>query len=350
MAAADRPPTEHLSFLQRAGAEVRRYGLFPLVRGAEARAPGLPRVGRARLPAQNAVDLAQVPSLSFPDATMEEVEVRRGRPTLHGFWLGLLGPMGPLPTHLTEFAYYERRYATSRPFGRWIDLISNRMLQLFYRTWGDSQPAVQADRPDDDRFARYLGVLSGAAEGVSEHAEFPARARLFYAALFASRRSAVAIEDALGHLLRQPVRVLEYQPRWREIERDDQTRLGRTFARLDQGVVIGGRTRVASDAFRVVIRANSMREYEQLLPTSPRFAIASEALDAFAPSHLEWDMMIEMEERHARPAKLDGRAQLGWTGWLKPGTGRNIRSDAHLTRRATVSGAGGTGAAQGGIS
>lgn len=338
MAAADRPPAEHLTFLQRAATQVRRYGLFPLVRGAEARALGLPRVGRARLPAQSAVDLAQVPSLSFPDATMDEVEVRHGRPTLHGLWLGLLGPMGPLPTHLTEFAYYERRYATSRPFGRWIDVISNRMLQLFYRVWGDSQPAVQADRPDDDRFAQYLGVLSGAAEGVGEHALFPARARLFYTALFASRRSAVAIEDALSNLLRQSVRVLEYQPRWRDIERDDQTRLGRSFARLDQGVVIGGRTRVASDAFRVVIRANSMRDYEQLLPTSPRFAVASEALDAFAPSHLEWDIMIEMEERHARPATLDGRTQLGWTGWLKPGDGTNIRSDTHLTRRAKGTG------------
>ena len=334
MAAADRPPADHLSFLQRAGQQVRRFGMFPLVRGAEARAPGLPRVGRARLPAQSTVDLAQVPSLAFPDATMEEVEVRRGRPNLHGAWLGLTGPMGPLPTHLTEFAHYERRYATRRPFGRWLDLISNRMLQLFYRAWGDSQPAVQADRPHDDRFARYLGALSGAMEGVGDRTLFPDRARLFYAALYASRRSAVAIEDALGSLLRQPVRILEYQPRWREIEGEDQTRLGRSFARLDEGVVIGARTRVASDAFRVVIRANSMVEYERLLPTGARFAIAAEALDSFAPSHLEWDMAIELEERHARPARLDGRAQLGWTGWLKPGSGINVRSDAHLTRRA----------------
>lgn len=334
MAAEDRPPAQHLSYLQRAGAAVRRFGMFPLVRGAEARAPDLPRVGRARLPAQSAVDLAQVPTLAFPDATMVEVEVRNGRPAAHGLWFGLTGPMGPLPTHLTEFALFERRYGTRRPFGRWLDVISNRMLQFFYRVWGDSQPVVQADRPEDDRFAGYLAALSGAAEGAGEDALFPPHARLYYAALFASRRSAVGIEDALGGLLRQPVRVLEYQPRWREIEADDQTRLGRSFARLNEGVVIGARTRVASDAFRVAIRANSMAEYQRLLPSGPRFAIASEALDAFAPSHLEWDIMIEMEERHARPAQLDGRAQLGWTGWLKPGSGQNIRNDAHLTRRA----------------
>uniref|UniRef100_UPI0020C74130 type VI secretion system baseplate subunit TssG n=1 Tax=Sphingomonas bacterium TaxID=1895847 RepID=UPI0020C74130 len=332
------PPADHVGFLQRAVTRVKHFGMFPLVRGAEARAPGLPRVGRARLPSQSAVDLAQLPNLGFAASTMGEIEVRHGRPVAHGFWLGLTGPMGPLPTHLTEFAYYERRYAAKRPFNGWLNVIANRMLQFFYRSWGDSQPTVQADRPDDDRFARYLGALSGAAEGVRRDALFPERARLFYAALYASRRSAVAVEDALGSLLRQPVRVIEFQPRWREIERDDQTGLGRSFARLGEDAVVGARVRIASDAFRVAIRANSFAEYERLLPGSPRFTVAAEALDAFAPSHLEWDIMIEMEERHARPARLDGRTRLGWTGWVTPGSGSQVRRDTHLTRRAAGAG------------
>ena len=334
MAPADRPPPQHLGFLQAAAAQMKRYGMFALARGAEARAQDMPRVGRARRPNQSVVDLAQVPTLAYPDSTMESLEVRHGRPQVNGFWLGLTGPMGPLPTHLTEYADYERRYARKRPFGRWLDLISNRMLQLFFRSWADSQPAVQADRPDDDRFAAYLAALTGAVEGVSGDSVFPARARLFYAALYASRRSAVAIEDALANLLRQPVRILEFCPRWRDIEGEDQTRLGRQFARLGDDIVVGKRVRVASDAFRIVVRADSMQQYERLLPGSPRFAITAEALDSFAPSHLEWDVMIEMEERHARPARLDGRARLGWTGWLQPGKGSNIRRDAHLTRHA----------------
>ena len=128
--------------------------------------------------------------------------------------------------------------------------------------------------------------------------------------------------------------LLEYQPRWRDVEREDQTRLGRGFATLGVDTMAGARARVASDAFRIVVRAGSMREYEALLPDGERFRIASEALDAFAPSHLEWDLTIEMAERHARPAKLDGRARLGWTGWLAPAQGDRIRADAHLARRA----------------
>lgn len=338
MAAEDRASAHHLTFLRDATAQTRRYGLFPIVRGVEARAPDLPRLGRARGPAQSVVDLAQVPSLAFPDATIDAVEITGDRARLSGFWLGLTGPMGALPLHLTEFAAFERRYAKSRPFGRWLDLLANRLLQLFFRAWGDSQPAVQADRPMEDQFAEQLGALTGATEGVAADAAFPARARLHYAALFASRRSATGIEDALGHLLRQPVTVLEYQPRWRDVEPDDQTRLGRSFARLGSETMAGARVRVASDAFRVVVRADSMAEYEALLPYGARFAIASEALDAFAPSHLEWDIMIEMPERHARPARLDGRARLGWTGWLAPQQSDTIRADAHLTRRARQAG------------
>jgi type VI secretion system protein ImpH len=97
-------------------------------------------------------------------------------------------------------------------------------------------------------------------------------------------------------------------------------------------MVIGRSVRVASDAFRVVIRAADFRQYEALLPSGSRFAICAEAIDAFAPSHLEWDLTLEIDEADVPPARLDGRCQLGWTGWLKPRRRHLIRADAHLSR------------------
>ncbi len=331
MADPDRPPSDHLTFLADAATDTKRYGLFPIVRGAEARAPHLPRVGRARRPAQSVADLHQVPSLAFPDSTLAEVEVRGGRARVGGYWLGLTGPMGPLPQHMTEFATFERRYARSRPFGRWLDLLAGRMLQFFYRAWSDSQPAAQADRPDDDRFAIGLARLTGAGEGVGPNAAFPAAGRAHYAALFAGRRSAGAIEDALTHLLGQPVRIEEYQARWRDIDAGDRTRLGRQFARLGDEAMLGSRAKMVGDAFRVVIRARSPADYAALLPSGPRFGVLAEALDAFAPSHLEWDVALEIDGTAAGPARLDGRCRLGWSGWLGGG-GAGVRRDAHLRR------------------
>lgn len=334
MAAEDRAPAHHLNFLADAATDKKRFGLFPIVRGAEARAPHMPRIGRARRPSQSIVDLAQVPTLAFPDSTLAEVEFKGERARVAGYWFGLTGPMGPLPQHMTEFATFERRYAKQQPFGRWLDLLAGRMLQFFYRAWGDSQPAAQADRPNDDRFAEQVALLTGATEGVGAHDPLPAGARVHYAALFASRRSASGIEDALSHLLGQQVSVLEFQARWRDIEANDQTRLGRQFARLGDEAMLGGRARVSSDAFRVVIRAQSRADYEALLPSGSRFRILSSALDAFAPSHLEWDVALEVEAKDVRPARLDGRVRLGWAGWLGEAPLGVVRRDAHLRRPA----------------
>lgn len=313
---------------------------FAVLRLAEATEHAKPRLGRARRPALSIVDLAQVPHLGFAPRSLENVEQRYGRPQLRGYWLGLTGPMGPLPTHLTEFAIYERRYAKKRPFGDWLDVLAGRMLHLFYRAWAESQPASQADRSADDQFAKFLASLSGATEGAGAKSAFFARARVHYASLFAGRRSAVALQDSLGHLLGQSVVVEEFLPKWRELEPEDQSRLGGAYCVLGSDALIGRRVYSAADAFRVRVRAKSYRDYLSLMPGGDRFSVASEALDAFAPSHLEWSLWVELEEAETAPAQLDGRSRLGWHAWMKKDgarpragdVGGPLRADAHLTK------------------
>ena len=271
--------------------------------------------------------------MGFADRTLSKIEHRYDRQQLRGFWLGLTGPMGPLPSHLTEFAFYERRYAKERPFGDWLDLLSGRMLQLFYRAWAESQPASHVDRPDDDNFARWLGALSGASEGSQPEDAFFTHSRAHYAAVFAGSRSAIAIEDALSHLLTQPVRVVEYIPRWREFEPEDRSCLGRNFATLGSDAVLGHRVYSAADAFRVVVRASDFRSYQSLLPGGERFAVAAEAIESFKPTHLEWDLTVEIGDEDAPPACLDGRTCLGWSSWVKR---RPVASAAKRTRKRSV--------------
>lgn len=336
MARTNRPPSEHLSFLARAGETARHWGLFPVLRGAEARAPGLPRIGRSKSPSENIVDLAQTPGMGFTGSTIDSIEQSGGRSRVSGSWLGLLGPMGPMPSHVTEFVQYEARYAKSRPFGRFLDMLAGRMLQLFYRAWADSQPAAQFDRPLDDGFADQLAALSGARDGVPN--AFPANARLYYAGLFASRRSPAAIEDLMTEMLGQPARVIEYQPCWRALEPGDQTRLGRgDFSVLGQGAMLGGRARIADDAFRVVVSAGSAEDHAALLPGGRSFPVAAAALDAITPGHLSWEIQLELRERDAAPARLGGDTQLGWSSWmLGASESPQWRGDTHLRRGSVL--------------
>lgn len=333
MAGADGRTPNHLDYLRSIAPMARRYGFFALLRRLEARAPHLPRIGRARVPAQNIADLAQEPTLEFPSATVAEIEpAAGGRFRVRGLFLGLTGPMGPLPTHLTEYAFYERRSAHGRPFGRFLDLLTDRMLQFFYRAWADSQPTTHADRPGDDRFAGYVAALSGTEETQTDKLDPSAFNPLHYAGAFASRRSPAVLQDALSHLLGKPVRLKEFVVRWRDVEQTDRTRVGRgaQFNQLGVDSMLGARVCVAEDTFRVMVRADGIDDYIQLLPGHPRHRAAQEAVSALKPSHLEWELELELDERHAPAARLDGRAPLGLASWLAPQGRKVIRADARV--------------------
>lgn len=339
MAAEDRDARAYLSFATRAAAAPRRFGLFALVRGLAARARGKPPVGQSRQPSQDVVRLRQVPHTHFPSSTLEELTLHGGRAEASGFWLGLTGPMSPLPLHLTEFAAYERRYASKHPFGDFLDLLAGRFLQLFYRSWASSQPAVQADRDEDDRFARYVGALTGADEGASERSPFGPTMRLHYAALFASRRSAGAIAGGLSHLLGLKVTLREFVPVLRDIDPEDQTRLGRQHARLGEAV-LGSRAYLVDDRFEVRVTAPDNRHFRRLLPDGDLFPLAAEALDALAPSHLEWGMTLCLPQAEVKPVRLGDQARLGWSSWVgaQPASAANddIRDNVHLRRSSAV--------------
>jgi type VI secretion system protein ImpH len=337
MAEPNGPPTDHLIYLRQASQDAHRHGFFSLLRRAEALAKHLPRIGRSRTPAQNIVDLAHDPQLAFPARTIEAIEPGGpGRLRVRSLFLGLTGPMGALPIHLTEFAYYEGRGSGKRPFGRFLDVLTDRLLQFFYRAWADSQPAAQGDRPDDDAFAGYVGSLAGV--GLKPSRKLGAADRtltwrdyLRYAGALTGRRSASAIQDTLSHVLKTDVHITEYIPRWREIDRHERTRLGgHGFNCLGMDTVLGARVLTADDTFRVTLRARSIEDYLDLLPGRPRYEIAREVLEVVKPGEQSWEMQLELEEVAAPAARLDGTTPLGFASWVSPKAGGRMRADARI--------------------
>ena len=351
MAAADGPSPDDLTFPKSVdGERAGEFGVFALLRLLEARAPDRPPIGRSKLPEQNVVDLAHAPELGFPAASVQSLhlptaESRTKRKRLSTLFLGLTGPMGPMPLHLTELVHNERLYGKQHPIGRFIDLLAGRMLQFFYRAWADTQPAVAARGPGKDPFADYIAALAGirAAPGSA----FPRDARLRYAGLFASRRNPAALVDCLSGLLGTRVSLREFLPRWRDIEPEDRTRIGArgAFNRLGAGAALGGRVRTVDDTFAVRIHCASLDELHDYLPDGRKFPLLHDALDALAPPHLEWRLEIAIPEN--RTAQLDGSGRpimlgtrhergtpLGWASWLGPRDATDrIRNDIRLARQ-----------------
>ncbi|TCP33698.1 type VI secretion system baseplate subunit TssG [Sphingomonas sp. BK235] len=334
MASAARPAPDHLSHLAHAATAVARVEPLALLRGVEARAPALPRIGEARRPEDDLVALVHAPALAFPAATLTAIQVAGAHATVEGQWLGLTGPMGPLPLHLSEYAADERRHARRQPFGGFLDVLSGRMLQLFYRAWAAAVPAASADRPDDDRLAGQIAALTGATDGAAAAQAFPAAARLRYAALFASPRSPGGIAGALSDLLRVPVRIVEHVERWRDVARDEQSALAGGHAALGGGALAGARVCTADEAFKVVIAVRSRDEHRALLPGGARYALLVEALDAFAPPQLEWEIELAVAPAAVSPARLGGTARLGWDSYTGAAAPGRVRAEARLGAQA----------------
>ena len=90
-----------------------RYDFYQTLRRMECLYADKPRWGEALRPADEPIRLGQDPDLSFAPAPLASFDrrPRRRRPRLQVRLFGLLGPNGPLPLHLTEYARERLRHA-----------------------------------------------------------------------------------------------------------------------------------------------------------------------------------------------------------------------------------------------
>ena len=335
------PATDYLTdVLAAVEADPTRWGVFAVARAVDSATPTGPRIGEALDPAREVIDLAHQPSQDFPRSTLAAFVPGKRRPTVRSQHLGLTGPMGALPTHLTELAIFERRKKGVTPFADFLDLLSARALQRFYRAWADADRCAQADRPANDRFAGYVGAASGAADlsfidplsrprPEKTGAAFDGWRRLPYAGHLAGLRSAAAVGDLLSHLLERPVKVIEAVGRWREIPPEARTTLGRAHAGLGQAATLGGRFYAVEFDVAFEIGVTTMAGLEDLLPGGHVNRLLGEAARAALPKHLDWRARVTIPEDRIAPARL-GATRLGWTSWIAPKGSARIRRDLAL--------------------
>ena len=139
------------------------YDFYQTLRRLECLFDPKPRWGHARRPVDEAVRFGQEPDLTFAPAPLASFQPGRdGRPPqLQVRLFGLLGPNGPLPLHITEYARERLRNAGDPTLSRFLDVLHHRFVTLFYRAWAQGQPHVNRDRPKEDRFAAYIGSFVG---------------------------------------------------------------------------------------------------------------------------------------------------------------------------------------------
>ena len=151
------------SITERLAQEPFRFDFFRAIRLLENEFKNLPRVGKSRRLQDDAIRFAQNPSLAFAPSTLEAFAPGDAEhpPRLFLNFLGLLGPNGPMPSFINEFIRDRQRNYNDPTLARFLDVFNHRIISLFYRAWACAQKSVDFDRPDDARFATYIGSLIG---------------------------------------------------------------------------------------------------------------------------------------------------------------------------------------------
>ena len=322
MAAEDRAPGDDLA-LQRALRERPfAFGFFQALRRLECVWRERPRLGRSRRASDDPIRLAQEPSLAFATSTLAGCSTGPGgRPKLIVRFLGLFGPNGPLPIHLTEYARDRMRNEGDATLVSFADVFHHRMLSLFYRAWADAQPTVAFDRPDTDRFATYVGSTCGLGLA-SAHGrdEVPDLARLHWAGLLSIQsRPAGALRAMLRGFLRLPVAIECFVGHWIHVPEPMRCRLGESplTGALGQTLTIGSRFWDCQHKFRVVIGPLGLADYERLLPGEESHTRLMALIRSFVGDELVWDIRPILRREEIPALELGGPARLGRTTWLR---------------------------------
>ncbi len=318
-----------------------QFDFFQAMRRLEALhrdAPDRPRFGEALRPADEPLRLGQDPSLTFAAASLSRLMSgsNGGPPRLLVNFFGLLGPNGPLPLHLTEYARDRQRNSDDPTMARFLDLFHHRMLMFFYRAWAAGQPTVSRDLPATDRFELYVGALDGLGlESLRKRDEFPDLAKLYYAGLLAPRsRNAEGLSAMVGDFFDLPARVEPFVGDWIDLPTDHRWRLGADtgVGRLGVSAICGTRTWTRQQKFRLVLGPLDRSKYQSLLPGGRSLSKLVALVRNYAGDELRWDLRLILQERVEQPMRL-GQSNLSWTAWLGRASGSR-REDLILDPQA----------------
>lgn len=308
-----------MSLIDDINAEPWRYDFFSVLRRLERSFPERPRISDSSAQREDFIRLGQNPFMDFPASNLSAFERRTdGRFRILVKFLGMLGPQGALPLATTEEAYLWT--LRDDGFPRFLDILTHRFLQMFFRAWADARPVAQHDRPDADRFIAYIGSMIGIGTPAYRKLDsVPDQAKLAYAGLMAPQaKSASRLRNVVSGLFGVAVEIDEFVGSRLALEEGDRTKMGRRNCGLGAGMLLGASVYSVADKFRIRIYVASMAQYMTYLPTGGRCEPLADLVFFYVGDELEWEVELAIPAGAVEPVRLSRFGQLGYTSWMAP--------------------------------
>ncbi|MEK6233247.1 MAG: type VI secretion system baseplate subunit TssG [Planctomycetales bacterium] len=320
---ADETRTEgrHLEFLRKLQETPYQFGFFQALRRLECVHRDKPRLGQSKTPADDPVRLGQRPSMAFAPSTLADYQVLKGRPRLRQYFLGLFGPNGAVPLHLTEYARDRIANDKDRTLSAFADVFHHRMLGFFYRARADAHPTVQFDRPEEDRFAEFVGSLCGLGyASLRDRDDMPDLAKLFFSGhLGCQTRHSEGLQSILEYFFSIKTEIISFHGHWLSLPEDAQLRLGDSpeTGSLGLNTVVGSRVWDCQYMFQVVFGPMNLAEYERLLPGGDSLKRLQAIVRNYTGDELICEVKLILKKEEVPDVVLGKSGVLGRTTWLK---------------------------------
>lgn len=289
------------------------------------------RFGRAGGPAREPARLGQRARLSFgtrdvagfvagDDKTPSRVEVEV---------LGLLGPEGPMPLHITRwimarmsdrwFASAGADAASDTTFLDFCNLLQHRMMALYWRGWADARPEVQIEHGPAGRVQALVEALAGVAlPGTKPKGAPSAQTRLKMRHATSLGRQVYSVERLTAYLrdvIEAPVSLVEFVGTWTQIPARLQSRLGQAYAQLGLSAVVGGQSFQRQTLVELRVGPLDLPKFMGFLADPTLTARLRHAIRHAVGREMEFNLRLVLARDAVPPPRL-GQCQLGRTTWL----------------------------------
>jgi type VI secretion system protein ImpH len=289
-----------------------------------------PRLGYAKRPAEENVRFSQPPHLFFPPSDIAQV-ADGTRPGVDAdiavYFLGLLGPSGPMPLEFTNYILQRSRTARDTTWEKFLDIIHHRFLTLFYRASVQNEQAVSFDRADSDPISSIVKALAGFTPLLRLEDRRDMLALSFARHYGSATKTREGLEDILRRFLNLPLEVHDFIPAQYEIPEDARAVLGqRSNSTLGVDMQIGRHYTSITKKFDIVIGPVSFFVYREYIAQMQGLKIINEAVRMFLDRPLDYTVTFVVKSLTIPLMRLGydeddnemmlEAAQLGYTCWL----------------------------------
>ena len=298
------------------------FNFFRAVRLLESHFRAAPRIGTSQRLKDDWVRFGQKPSLAFAPSSVEHFDgPGLGPARMFVQFLGLLGPNGPLPAHITEFIIGRILGAKDHTHSRFLDVFNHRFISLFYRAWAVAQKSVDYDRPDESRFAAYIGSLFGIGmKSLLNRDSVPDRSKLYFSGRLACQtRNAEGLHAIIEGFFGIRTIIEEFSGYWMILPVENQCRLGESRATGSIGVnaIAGTRKYETQLKFRIRMGPMKLRDLDRMLPGGDSFKRLKAWVLNYVGYELRWDVQCVVEAAEVPAAILGQTGRLGLSCWTK---------------------------------